>query len=84
MSTKYFDIVVAKEFETEKSGITERKTVWNKVGRAWATQKPGSYNFELFLMPGIRYLINLREKNEEKEEKSRCQTLTTRFHFNKS
>ena len=70
MSTKYYDIVVAKEFEAERDGITEYRTVWNKVGRAWATKNPGSYNFELFLVPGVRYLMNLREKEKSEEEKA--------------
>ena len=66
MKAKYFDVVVAKEYKAEKDGMTETRTVWNKVGRAWETKNPGSYNFELFLMPGVRYLMNLRPKDAEK------------------
>lgn len=65
MSKKYFDIVVAKEFVIEKDGVTEPHRVWNKVGQAWATKNPGSYNFELFLMPGVRYLMCLREREDQ-------------------
>jgi hypothetical protein len=62
MSTKYFDILVAKEFETRQGGQLERRTVWNKVGQAWPAKSPGSFNFELFLMPGQRYFISMREE----------------------
>lgn len=68
MKTKYFDVVVAKEYETDKDGVTEYRTVWNKVGRAWETKNPGSFNFELFLMPGVRYLLNLRQRDAEKQD----------------
>ncbi len=62
MSTKYFDILVAKEFEIRQNGQLERRTVWNKVGQAWNAKNQGSFNFELFLMPGQRYFINMREQ----------------------
>lgn len=62
MSTKYFDILVAKEFETTQNGQIERRTVWNKVGQAWNAKRPGSFNFELFLIPGQRYFVNMREQ----------------------
>ncbi len=62
MSTKYFDILVAKEYAaTGEAGHAETRTRWNKVGRAWPTKSPGSFNFELYLMPGQRYFINMRE-----------------------
>ena len=70
MKTKYFDVVVAKEYEADNDGTIEYRTVWNKVGRAWETKNPGSFNFELFLMPGIRYLLNLRPKEPEKKDES--------------
>ena len=69
MSKKYFDIVVAKEFEVKKEdGTVEPQTRWNKVGQAWSTKNPGSFNFELFLMPGVRYLMCLREKEDRQQE----------------
>lgn len=61
MSIKYFDIVVAKEFETRQNGQLERRKIWNKVGQAWSAKTPGAFNFELFLIPGLRYFIDLRE-----------------------
>ena len=66
MQSKYHDILVAKEFETRQNGQIERRTVWNKVGQAWGSKSPGSFNFELFLIPGQRYFINIR--NEDFQE----------------
>lgn len=61
MSIKYFDILVAKEFEVQQNGQPERRKVWNRVGQAWASKVPGCFNFELFLMPGQRYFLKLRD-----------------------
>ncbi len=62
MSTKYFDILVAKEFEIQQNGHTEKRKIWNKVGQAWPSKSPGALNFELFLMPGQRYFLKMRDE----------------------
>lgn len=64
MSIKFFDIVIAKEFETKQNGQAEKRTVWNKVGCAWHSKSKDSMSFELFLVPGHRYVINMKEREE--------------------
>jgi hypothetical protein len=68
MSTKFYDIVVAKEYQVQKDGVIETRTSWNKVGQGWPTKTPGSYNIELFHLPGTRYLLCLRDKPEQSAE----------------
>jgi len=70
MSNKFFDVIVAKEYTVTNNGNTEKRTAWNKVGRAWASKSNESLSFELFLIPNQRYVINLREKPETKESAS--------------
>ena len=67
---KFFDILVAKEYETRVNGSVEKKTAWNKVGRAWPSRSSESLSFELFLIPNQRYVIQLKDKNQEQEAKS--------------
>ena len=64
---KFFDILVAKEYETRQNGHLEKKTAWNKVGRAWPSKSSESMSFELFLLPNVRYVIQLRD-NQQKQE----------------
>ena len=64
---KFFDILVAKEYETRQNGHPEKKTAWNKVGRAWPSKSSESMSFELFLLPNVRYVIQLRD-NQQKQE----------------
>ena len=64
MSADQYDVIVLKEFEApNKSGVSEKRTIWNRVGMAWAG-KTDSMCFELFLFPGQRYVIKLRNKEE--------------------
>ncbi len=65
MSLKFFDVVVAKEYETNQGGRVERRTAWNKVGRGWPSKSGESVSFELFLFPNIRYVVHLRDRNQE-------------------
>ena len=65
MSNKYHDVLVGREYETEKNGSAETKTFWSKVGRAWPTKSGEALNLELFLIPNTRYFIQL--KNNQKE-----------------
>lgn len=60
---KFFDILVAKEYETRMpSGVPEKKTAWNRVGRAWPSRSGDSLSFELYLMPNQRYVLNLKDR----------------------
>ena len=69
MSTKFFDILVAKEYETRQNGTTEKKTAWNKVGRAWNSKSSESLSFELYLFPNQRYVIQLKDRQQTQETK---------------
>lgn len=66
MNGKFFDVVVAKEFESHQGGRSEKRTVWNKVGRAWPSKSNESISFELFFLPNVRYVLNLRDRTQEK------------------
>lgn len=59
---KSFDVIVAKEYETKQDGVTVKKTAWNRVGRAWPSKSYESISFELYLIPGQRYVIALKER----------------------
>ena len=65
MTPAFFDILVAKEYETKQNGTVEKRTAWNRVGRAWASKSGGSLSFELFILPSQRYVIQL-QNNQEK------------------
>lgn len=65
MNYKFYDIVVAKEYEQNNNGVTEKRTKWNKVGRAWRSKLNDKMSFEIFLIPNQRYLLMCNE-NEEK------------------
>ena len=67
---KFFDVIVAKEYTVKNAGKEEKRTAWNKVGRAWASQSGESVSFELFLIPGQRYVVQLKNKNENQEGES--------------
>ena len=64
MKTKFHDVSVAKDYETTFNGTTEKKTVWNRVGTAWRTKNGESLLLELYLFPGQKYLINMKEKDK--------------------
>ena len=70
METKFFDILVAKEYETRQSGKPEKKTAWNKVGRAWASKSNESLSFELYLLPNQRYVVQLKDRTQNQEIKT--------------
>ena len=65
MNIPFFDIIVAKEYETKHDGITEKKTAWNKDGRAWQSKSNDSLSFELFLFPNQRYVLQLRDRRKD-------------------
>lgn len=65
MNNGFYDIIVAKEYETKQNGIPEKKTAWNRVGRAWPSKSGTSLSFELYMFPSQRYVIQL-QNNEVK------------------
>jgi hypothetical protein len=67
MSQKFFDVIVAKEYETRQNGHPEKRTAWNRVGRAWMSKSNDSMSFELYLMPNQRYVIHFKERQPAKE-----------------
>lgn len=70
MFSKFFDIIVAKEYDTKQDGVTVKKTAWNRVGRAWPSKSGESLSFELFMLPNQRYVVQLKERNQEPEKSS--------------
>ena len=70
MFSKFFDIIVAKEYEVKQDGVSVKKTAWNRVGRAWPSKSGESLSFELFMLPNQRYVVQLSEKNQEQEKAS--------------
>ncbi|USN47058.1 MAG: hypothetical protein H6626_12830 [Pseudobdellovibrionaceae bacterium] len=70
MSTKFFDVIVAKEYETRVNGQVEKKTAWNRVGRAWPSRSGESLSFELYLLPNQRYVIQLQDRKQEQTQTS--------------
>lgn len=65
MNTQFFDIVVAKEYETKQNGVPEKRTAWNRVGRAWTSKSGESLSFELYMLPSQRYVIQLAPRAPE-------------------
>lgn len=65
MSAKFYDVIVAKEYTAKNNGKEEKKTAWNKIGRAWMSQSGESLSFELFVLPNQRYVIQLKDRDNE-------------------
>lgn len=70
MSNKYFDVIVAKDYVVKNNGKEEKRTAWNKIGRAWPSQTGESLSFELFLHPNQRYVIQLKQKDNSNNKPS--------------
>ncbi|MGE0633435.1 MAG: hypothetical protein AB7O96_13570 [Pseudobdellovibrionaceae bacterium] len=68
MSNGFYDILVAKEYETKQNGNVEKKTAWNRVGRAWQSKAGGSLSFELYMLPSQRYVIQLQNNEGKNNE----------------
>lgn len=64
MSQPFFDVIVAKEYETKQNGVPEKKTAWNRIGRAWLAKSGSAVNFELYMLPSQRYVIQLTNNKE--------------------
>ena len=65
MSQKFFDVIVAKEYETNVNGNQEKKTAWNRIGRAWPSRSGESISFELFMHPNQRYVVQMKDRKQE-------------------
>lgn len=68
MSTGFYDILVAKEYETKQNGTPEKKTAWNRVGRAWMSKSGTSLSFELYMWPSQRYVIQIQNNEGKSHE----------------
>ena len=68
MNNQFYDILVAKEYETKQNGTSERRTAWNRVGRAWTSKTGGALSFELYMLPSQRYVIQLQNSQEKINE----------------
>lgn len=68
MSQKFLDIVVAKAYSTTQNGKIEQKTAWNRIGRAWLSRSGDALNFELFMLPNQRYVIQFKTRPQEQEQ----------------
>ena len=64
---RYFNVVIAKEYEVTENGQTEKRSFWNKVGQAWYSKSGEALHLELFLLPGHRYLIPLKDRRPDSE-----------------
>jgi hypothetical protein len=47
MSDQFYDILVAKEYEAKQGEGYEKRTAWNRVGRAWTSKSGSSLSFDL-------------------------------------
>ena len=65
MNNKFFDVIVAKDYETKVNGQLEKKTAWNRIGRAWPSKSGESLSFELFILPNQRYVVQMSDRKQE-------------------
>ncbi len=70
MSTKFYDVIVAKEFQVIENGKPQKRTKWRQVGSAWASKSGNALNLELFMFPSERYLVKLQNKQEEQHNEA--------------
>jgi hypothetical protein len=68
MSSKTFDLIVAKEIEVNLGGVREKKTIWNKVGIAWPTKSSEAVSIEFFFIPNVRYVLVPRELDQGRNQ----------------
>lgn len=67
MDIQFYDVLVAKEYETRQNGKSEKRTAWNRVGRAWTSKSGESMSFELYLIPNQRYVVQMRNRDQASE-----------------
>ena len=68
MKAQYHDILVLKEYETYQDGKIVKHKSWNRVGRAWKSRSEKSLNMELFLMPGQKYVVTMRDRQPQEPQ----------------
>lgn len=61
----HLDVLVPKEIDVTHNGITERRTRWNRIGRAWFSKSGMALNMELFMYPNQLFVIKSQTKKEE-------------------
>lgn len=66
--SQFYDVLVAKDYESNQSGNVEKRTVWNKVGVAWPSKSGSSILVELFMLPEQKYIVQLQNNKEKKSE----------------
>jgi CTP synthase (UTP-ammonia lyase) len=76
---KFYDIIVPKTYEVPVGGTAEKRTTWNRVGRAWKAKTGDSLRFELFLLPGHSFLISLKERPELSNQPKSAEELAEDF-----
>lgn len=70
MSTKFYDVIVAKEFQVIENGKPITRTKWRQVGSAWASKSGNALNLELFMFPHERYLVKLLNNQEDQNSET--------------
>lgn len=68
MKMKFYDVIVAKEYMAKTENGEEKRTAWNKIGRAWLSQSGESLSFEMFMLPNQRYVVQLKQKEQEQKQ----------------
>ncbi len=58
----FYDIIIPKTYDIPNKGTIEKRTIWNRVGRAWNAKTGDALRFELFLFPNQPFLINFKER----------------------
>lgn len=68
MKVNSYDVLVPKDFESNKNGTAEKRTSWRKVGNAWPSKSGDAINIEFFMYPNVKYIIQLKNKSESKPQ----------------
>lgn len=64
-NNKYFDLIVAKDFEITENDKPVKRTQWNRVGKAWHSKNSDRLLVELFMFPGQLYVLAPQEQKEK-------------------
>lgn len=58
------DVFLIRKYKNKHG---EEKTLWDKMGVSFGTNKDGSINFQLFMFPGVQFQIRDRKENNQQE-----------------
>lgn len=61
----HLDVLVPKEIDVTHNGVPERRTKWNRIGRAWFSRSGMALNMELFMFPNQLFVIKSQSKKDE-------------------